>query len=160
MHYERMSRTVPILLATTLMAAPAWTAEDGDHFHHHHVSVVAGGAFRAEKPQSAAFLGAEYEYAFNRKLGLAVYYEETVGGFELQAIGALVVWHPAQGLKLAVGAAVERKLGDQKNKGLIRLQAAYDFHAGKVTFGPMLVWDLIEDETNVAYLGFGVGYGF
>ena len=43
---------------------------------------------------------------------------------------------------------------------LIRLQVAYDWHAGKVSYGPMAAWDLIEDQTNVVFVGFGVGFGF
>ena len=160
MHQTGFLKTLPILLAAVLLAVPARAADDGHDFHHHHVSVVGGGAFKAEKPKSSFFLGVEYEYLFNPKLGLAGYYEETTGDFDLQAIGALLMWHPTGGLKLGAGAAVERKFGERKNKALIRFQVAYDFHAGKVSYGPMAAWDLIEDQSNVVFVGFGVGFGF
>ena len=160
-------KALPVLLVAMSLAVPAPAEEDEHHDHHHHISVVGGGAFKAEKPKSAGFLGAEYEYKFNQKVGLAAYYEETFGDFNLQAIGGLFVWHPIPPLKLAAGAAVERKLvakdsshGKPHDKALIRFQVAYDFHAGNVTYGPLFAWDLIEDQSNVVYLGFGVGYGF
>jgi len=153
-------KTLPILLAVVLMSATGRAADDGHDFHHHHASVVGGGAFKAEKPKSSFFLGVEYEYLFNPKVGIAAYYEETTGDFDLQALGALLVWHPTGGLKLSAGAAVERKFGERKNKALIRFQVAYDFHAGKVSYGPMAAWDLIEDQSNVVFVGFGVGFGF
>ena len=70
----------------------------------------------------------------------------------------MFITHPTGGLKLAAGAAVERKFGERKNKALIRLQAAYDFHLGNATLGPMSAWDLIEDQSNVVYVGFGLGF--
>ena len=152
--------SIVILLAAVALSVPARAAEEGHHEHHHHVSVVGGAAFKTEKPKSSFFLGAEYEYKFNPKFGIGVYYEETLGDFDLQAFGGLLIWHPTSGLKLATGAAVERKFGERKNKALIRLQVAYDFHSGNVSYGPMFAWDLIEDQTNVIYLGFGVGFGF
>ncbi len=147
---------VAVLASLLLLPTPAAAADD----HHHHVSVVGGGAFKAEKPKSSFFLGAEYEYKFNSKVGLAAYYEETLGDFDLQAFGVMFLIHPTDSLKLGAGAAVERKFGERKNKALIRLQAAYDFHIGNTTLGPMFAWDLIEDQSNVVYVGFGLGYGF
>ena len=157
-----MTRTIfpALTLAILALANPLRAADAGHHDHHHHVAVAGGGAFKGEKPKSAWFLGLEYEYRFNPKFGIGVYYEETLGDFDLQAFGGLLIWHPTSGLKLATGAAVERKFGERKNKALIRLQVAYDFHSGNVSYGPMFAWDLIEDQTNVIYLGFGVGFEF
>ena len=160
MRRRRFSRWLPVLLGVLLVSGSAWAADDGHDFHHHHAAVVGGGAFKAEKPKSSFFLGVEYEYLFNPKVGIAAYYEETTGDFDLQALGALFVWHPTGGLKLSAGVAVERKFGDRKSKALIRFQVAYDFHAGKVSYGPMAAWDLIEDQSNVVFVGFGVGFGF
>ena len=152
-----------LLLASVLLAAatPAVAADGGHHDpHHHHLAVAGGVAHKAEKPKSAWFLGVDYEYRLNATVGLGAYYEETLGDFDLQALGVMLFVHPTDGLKLGVGAAVERKFGESKNKALIRLQVAYDFHAGSVTYGPMAAWDLIEDQSNVVYVGFGVGFGF
>ena len=133
---------------------------DGHAAHRHHLAAAGGAAFKAEKPKSAWFLGVDYEYRLNPSLGLGAYYEETLGDFDLQALGVMLFFHPTDSLKLGVGAAVERKFGERKNKALIRFQAAYDFHSGSVTYGPMAAWDLIEDQSNVVYVGFGVGFGF
>ena len=160
MRQTLLSNGLMALLAVLCLSVPAQAAEDGHDFHHHHIAGVGGGAFKNEAPKSSFFLGVEYEYRFNPTIGLAAYYEETTGDFDLQAFGALLVWHPTGGLKLAAGAAVERKFGETKSKALIRLQVAYDFHAGNVSYGPMAAWDLIEDQTNVVFVGFGVGFGF
>lgn len=152
-----------LLVALFVTLPPGLFADDEGHgggHHHHHVAVAGGGAFKGETPKSAFFLGVDYEYRINATLGLGGYYEETLGDFDLQAFGVLFFVHPTDGLKLAAGAAVERKFGEQKNKALIRLQVAYDFQAGDVSFGPVPAWDLIEDQSNVVYVGFGVGFGF
>lgn len=152
------------ILALVLAPGPAAADDDahagGHDPHHHHLAVAGGAAFKAEKPKSAWFLGVDYEYRFNPKIGLGGYYEETLGDFNLQALGIMLFFHPTESLKLAAGGGVERKLGGGHDKALIRFQVAYDFHAGQVTYGPMAAWDLIEDQSNVVYVGFGVGFGF
>ena len=155
------SAFAPLLaLAFLAIPAPVPAADDGHADHRHHLAVAGGVAYKAEKPKSAWFLGLDYEYRLNPTLGLGAYYEETLGDFDLQALGVMLFVHPTDGLKLGVGAAVERKFGENKRKALIRLKAAYDFHAGSVTWGPMAAWDLIEDQSNVVYVGIGIGFGF
>lgn len=153
------------LLALLLALAPTGALADDDAHgghddHRHHLAVALGGAFKNEAPKSALFVGVDYEYRINPTWGVGGYYEETIGDFDLQALGLLVYVHPTDGLKLAVGLAVERKFGTTKDKALVRLMAAYDWHVGQVTMGPMVAWDLIEDQTNVVYAGFGLGFGF
>ena len=88
------------------------------------------------------------------------YYEETFGDFNLQALGVLFMFHPKDGWKLGAGAAVERKLSGGKDKALVRFLAGYDFHVGKASLGPLVSYDLIEDNSDVFFIGVALGFGF
>jgi len=136
-------------------AAPA---QDGHAHSRHHIEATLGIAFN--DGETAKFSGLEYEYRFNRKLGAGAFVDSTFSGFELSAFGAVVNYHPSGPWKVIAGLGVESKIGDDKNKALYRVGAAYEFHIGNGTISPLIVYDFLEDSKDVLYVGCALGFGF
>ena len=151
----RVTAAFTILLA--LLGLPVNLPAAGAD-HPHHVALVAGLAENSSK--TAKFLGVEYEYRLNDSWGVGGYYEQTFDGFELEAMGLIGTYHPSGGWKIMGGAGVEGKFGSTKNKRLLRLAVAHDFYVGTASVAPLFAIDWIEDNSNVIYLGVGIGFGF
>jgi hypothetical protein len=146
------------LLIAQLLSAEIALGSDEHEWHPHHVSVPFGAVFKSS--EIATFSGLEYEYRINDHIGMGGFYEEVFGQIDLQAFGLLFNYHPDNSWKLSGGPAVERKLGSSENKFLVKLAVGYDFHAGNWSFGPTAAVDFVEDNHQVGYLGWTIGYGF
>ena len=153
-----------VLVLALLTAIPARAADSGatEHAGHHdsrhHVETVLGLAWNDGK--NAGSIGIEYEYRFTKKYGVAVFLDTTYRGFDLEALGALFTAHPSKGWKAFAGLGSERKLDEGKDKALARLGAAYAFHVGNGSIGPVVAYDFLEDSSDVVYLGVAIGFGF
>ena len=143
------------MLSLLQLSLPASAAEEA---HPHHVAVAAGGAWNDNK--TAGYIGADYVYRFKNNFGAAVFIERVSGDFELLAYGVSGGYFFENGLKIATGLGVEKKLQKDKTLGLIHLTAGYDWHINNWSVGPVATYDFIEDNSNTLYLGFALGYGF
>ena len=105
-------------------------------------------------------MGIEYEYRLSKLAGVGAFADTTFGGFDQAALGAVANFHPRGRWKLLTGLGVERKIGGDKNKALLRIGAAYEFHVGNGTIAPVIVYDFLEDAKDVRYAGVAIGFAF
>ena len=151
-------KTVCLLL---LLGQHCWLTQDvlaAGADHRHHIALVGG--FAENDSKSAKFTGVEYEYRIADRWGIGGYYEFTFDGFDLEAIGLIGTYRPSGAWKIMGGGGVERKLGTNKDKRLLRLGVGYDFHVGDSSLTPVLAVDWVEDNSYVLYLGVAIGFGF
>ena len=125
---------------------------------HHHIEATFGAAFHDGK--TATFTGFEYEYRVGPLFGVGGFIDTTFSGFDLAAIGAVANFHPTDRWKVLAGLGVERKIGGDKDKALLRVGAAYEFHVGNGTIAPVIVYDFLEDTKDVLYAGVAIGFSF
>jgi hypothetical protein len=148
-----------LLLAASSSTHGAQDSGETGHEHsRHHVEATFGAAFYDGK--EGLFTGFEYEYRFGNRFGVGAFIDTTFSGFDLAAVGAVANYHPAGGWKIVGGLGVEQKIGYDRNKLLLRVGGAYEFHVGNGTIAPMVAYDFIEDEKDVIYAGFALGFGF
>jgi uncharacterized protein YhjY with autotransporter beta-barrel domain len=158
--HKRHSLLTALLILISLQLlfpAPVVAAEAHD-WHQHHVSALFGAARKSSKTQP--FVGLDYEYRYNDHFGFGAYYEEVWDNIDLQAFGFLLTYHPDNHWKIFGGPAVERKLDSEESKLLMKVAVGYDFHVGDWSHGPVVAVDFVEDNHQVGYLGWTVGYGF
>jgi len=153
----KINRLALLALIVGAWSAPSTFAAEGGA-HPHHVAVVAGAA-RHNGKNSFAW-GADYSYTFDNDVFLQGFYEQVRGDFNINAYGALVGKKFGHGWQAGIGAGIETKLKDGKNLALVRTMIGYDWHFGNWSFGPGVVYDIIEDESDTVYLGVAFGYGF
>ena len=145
-----------IVVFLTSPVAPV-SAEDQER-HRHHIGVAGGATFHGS--ESAAYLGFDYVYTFDNGYAAAVFVEQVRGDFDLAAYGLSFGKFFSNGWKVATGPGIETKLKEEKNLFLWHFTAGYDWRFGRWTVGPVASYDYIEDASNTAYFGLGVGYGF
>jgi hypothetical protein len=131
---------------------------DGHAIPGHHIETSGGVAYHDGK--SGAYTGIEYEYRFSQLVGVGAFADTTFGGFDLAAFGAVANFHPQGGWKLLAGLGLERKIGGDKDKALLRVGAAYEFHVGNGTIAPVIAYDVLEDTKDVLYAGVAIGFAF
>jgi len=148
-----ISTLIGLLLELSAVAAIA-----ADDHHPHHAAVATGAAWHGN--ESSSFIGVDYVYSFSSGITAGAFYEEVRGDFDLQAWGVLVGTSFDNGFKISAGPGAEYKLKKKKTLLLFRTTAGYDWHFGSWSLGPVVSYDLIEDESNTLYLGVAVGYGF
>lgn len=132
-------------------------AEGGAH-HPHHVAAAVGVA--RHKNKNSEFWGVDYAYTFQNRVFLQGFYEQVRGEFNISAFGVQIGRRFGHGGRAAIGPGFETKLKSGKELALLRVTFGYDWHSGSWSYGPVLSYDLIEDESDAGYLGFAVGYGF
>lgn len=147
-----------IVAASVMIVLPTAGALAAEGAHPHHVAVAFGASRHDGK--NSEFWGVDYSYTFQNNVYLLGFYEQVRGDFNISAVGVQVGKKFGHGFKIAIGPGVENKLKKNKNLALIRTTVGYDWHKGNWSFGPALSYDLIEDASNTAYVGFAVGFGF
>ncbi len=140
-----------------------------DHFHANHVGVMVGGMTPlAETSRTSFALGADYERRINPTWGAGVGVDFTFGDHKRTALAAgAVTFRATPALKLGTGPGFEvvekdTSSGGTKNKVYFvwGFMAAYEFHVGSFSVGPLLYLDFVgETKTNVTY-GIALGTGF
>ena len=132
-------------------------AEDGHH-HRNHAAVAGGMSWHGSK--NSGYIGLDYVRRLNDRWGVGAFYEEVSGDFNLQVWGVAGKRFFDNGLKLGLGAGVERKLEKDHILALVRVDAGYDWHFGNWSIGPTGVIDFIEDGNTTYYLGAALGIGW
>lgn len=161
-----------VLGAALLLQAPSVLAqEQDDHhdFHHHHVAVVVGGMTPlSETSETSLALGADYTYSFDEHWGAGIGADLTFGDHKRAALFAGGAHYTLPiGLKLGTGPGMEivekdKPDGGTKNSSYFVwwVGAAYEFHVGSLSIGPILFLDFVgETKTNLTY-GVTIGTGF
>ncbi len=134
------------------------STDEGHAVPGHHIETSGGVAYHDGK--TGAYTGIEYEYRFSQLVGVGAFADTTFGGFDLAAFGAVANFHPRGSWKLLAGLGVERKIGGDKDKALLRVGAAYEFHVGNGTIAPVIAYDFLEDTKDVLYAGVAIGFAF
>ena len=154
-----------------LQAAPVHAQEQDDHheFHHHHVAVMGGGMTPlTETSETSWAFGADYTYRFDEQWGAGIGVDLTFGDHKRAALLAGGAHYTLPfGLKLGTGPGMEivekdKPDGGTKNSSYFVwwIGAAYEFHVGSLSIGPILFLDFVgETKTNLTY-GVTVGTGF
>jgi hypothetical protein len=156
-----------IAVTVFLVIAPAISAEEShegaDAFHRHHVGLIAGGTFD-EHDRTGPAIGVDYEYRFNRRLGLGGLLEYAGGDFEHVLLGIPIFFHPNEHWLLALAPATEvhkdEKHDERKRDWVVRASVAYQFHFGDgYSVSPVFSADFSEHETlYVAGLALAFGW--
>ncbi len=152
------------------LSATAQEHEEGHHdFHHHHLAVVAGGMTPLSETSETSFaVGADYSYSFDGHWGAGIGADFTFGDHKRAALLAGGVHYALpSGLKLGTGPGMEIVEKDQPDGGTKNsnyfvwwIGAAYEFHVGSLSIGPILFLDFVgETKTNLTY-GVTLGTGF
>lgn len=134
------------------------SARSAEEYLPHHITVTTGYSWHGD--EESVYTGVDYIYSFRNNVTLAAFVEDVRGDFDLQAVGLLVgkKWH--NGFQISIGPGVEYKIEKDKYLMLLRATAAYQWHFGSWSAGPVVSYDTIEDASNTTYVGVGVGYGF
>ena len=154
--------SVLALVLLWCVGSVAFAGDDSvDHDHAipgHHIETVGGVAYNDGK--TGAYTGVEYEYRFSQLVGVGAFADTTFDGFDLAAFGAVANFHPRGNWKVVTGLGLERKIGGDKDKALVRVGAAYEFHVGNGIIAPVIAYDFLEDTKDVLYVGVGIGFAF
>jgi hypothetical protein len=141
--------------------------EEGTHeFHRHHMALLVGNTHSDKSDYGPAF-GLDYEYRFNKWLGIGGLIEYAGGDFDHLLLVAPLYIHPYKGwlLNVAPGTDIHKEHEDhgkeEKTRDwIVRTGVAYQFPIGdSYTIAPEFNVDFSEHETTLAYgLAFGVGF--
>lgn len=150
----------PVLFAGLFLIAamgPVQAAGDDWSHHRHHLALILGASFKSSK--DAFTYGIDYTYRVNYRWEIGGWYEQSSGDFELESFGVVANPRLGKNTPLILGLGVERELFG-KDKALFRLGISYQFHPGSMTIAPSAWVDLIEDESEIWFVGVTVGTGF
>ncbi len=137
-------------------------AAHGEHdFHRHHIGLIIGGASTAEESRgdtTGFTAGLDYEYRFNRWVGVGPVAEVATGDLREAAFVGTFFFHPWRGLLFAVGPGVE--ISSHGNEYLTRLALGYQFPIGsRFTIAPDFSVDIVNREAVFVYgVAFGIGF--
>jgi hypothetical protein len=153
-----MRKSVRAIACTlvSLVAGVAHASEQVEHPHH----LAFGVGLARHIGDNSEFWGIDYSYTFGNELYVLGFYEQVRGDFNVSAAGVQLGKHFGTGWKIAVGPGVETKLKSGKELLLFRSTIGYEWHHERVSFGPTITYDAIEDLSDVVYAGFSFGLGF
>jgi hypothetical protein len=141
--------------------------KEGLHeFHRHHVALLLGNT-QSEDSSNGPSIGVDYEYRFNKWLGIGGLAEYAGGDFDHLLLIVPLYIHPYKGwlFNVAMGMEVHKDHEDheedkKKRDWIVRTGVAYQFPIGtRYTIAPEFNLDFSEHETTIAY-GFAFGIGF
>lgn len=128
--------------------------------HPHHISIF-GGYSSDFKKDNGFKLGLEYEYRLSRLFGIGGMLDFTGADFEIFAISAGADIYPVKDVPLFLGAGFGAKNEKaDKWKPFFRTIAGYNFHVGKFSLGPVVMYDIYNARKNVISFGVAFGLGF
>jgi len=161
-------------LALPFSASAQATPEDhASELHHNHASFFIGattptGAKHVFSNSATWFtVGFDYEYRFNKPLGISFFTEYLFAVHEEFLFGLPVFVHPWRGLKLNAGPlmalvheaeSVEAPVKWHSKYGF-RLEAGYDLHIDHYTITPIINYDRVDGHGEMNY-GIAIGVGF
>ena len=160
-----------IVIFFTVVFTPLADAEEAhekhaNEFHRHHLSLIVGNT-QNDGNQSGLLVGVDYEYRFNRWIGLGGLAEYAGGDFDHFLLAVPLFIHPYKNWLLSVtgGAEVHKEHNDheedkQRREWIVRTSVAYQFPiADKWTIAPEFSVDFSENETLFVF-GIVIGVGF
>lgn len=169
--------TVLFLAGTTAKAQHTQGPEHETHETHghhtkHHIALFNGITSNLDHETSDYTFGVDYEYRINPLIATTVLAEYIAAESEEVIVGAGVAFHPYRGLKLVAAPMLifaeehaaehlsTQEGSDQKKEGTFafRAGAAYEFHFGRFSVGPVVNYDM--GQTNAFSYGIAAGIGF
>jgi hypothetical protein len=150
-----------ILISLVCLIYTSSMMADGDPTEHpHHISIF-GGYSSDFKNDNGFKLGLEYEYRLSHLFGIGGMLDFTGADFEIFAISAGADVFPIKDVSffLGVAAGAKNEKAD-KWKPFFRTVTGYDFHVGKFSLGPVVMYDVYNARKNVISFGLGFGIGF
>jgi len=167
---------IAIVIIVTLSLSPMAMAdaaheksahEGGAHeFHRHHMALLLGNT-QSEETSNGPSIGVDYEYRFNKYLGIGGLVEWAGGDFDHLLLIVPLYIHPYKGwlFNVSLGSEIQKEHEeheeDKKTRDWIfRTGVAYQFPVGeRYTIGPEFNVDISEHETTIAYgIAFGIGF--
>lgn len=150
------------LIALTVLASSLAAAEFEDVQFEHHAFGVVFGATRVNG-ESEGTAGFDYEYKFNRYVGLGGVYEYTERAYNRDGMSSYLASayvHPYAQWRLGIGAGQSKIHGARGDSdSLTRFSVAYDFQAGIFQLSPTLSLNRVDGE-SMEVLGVIIGGRF
>jgi len=147
---------IQIILTTVLLcSAQDKAALSKHHKDHYHLSMFAG--YSTDMAGHSGYkLGLDYEYRLNKNLGIGGTFDFTGKDFRIFSLSFGLSTYPFNyPLILSFGVGAKNK--DNKWKPFLRGIIAYDFHFGKISLGPVVMYDIYFSSNDI--LSPGIGFG-
>lgn len=146
--------------------------ESSSHIHKHHIGVFNGATTNTSHNITSYTIGGDYEFRFNKKIGLTALGEYVGGDANEIVLGIGAMYHLPVGIKFTLApmvivtkedhSEVHQTLAseseDRERTFAIRIGVAYDFYLGDFTVGPVFNADL--GDASAFNYGIAIGYGF
>jgi len=169
-----------VLIALSWFVLPlASSAQATTDVHHaagisrHHASFFIGattptGAEHVFSNSATWFtVGLDYEYRFNKPLGISIFAEYLFAAHEEFLFGLPVFVHPWRGLKLNAGPLLARVHESKSAEAPVewhskygfRLEVGYDLYMGHYSITPIINYDRVDGHGELNY-GIAIGASF
>ena len=149
-----------ILLFTflgTIYAQEEEKTKPKHHEDHYHLSAFAGFTTNYKGKQGYK-LGIEYEWRFKDWMGLGGTFDFTGNDFNIFAFSVGATFYPFK-IPLVTAVGVGLKNYDKSSwKDFYRAMVAYDFHLGKISLSPLIMYDLFPNRKDIMSYGVAVGF--
>ena len=159
--------TILLTVAFSSVAVADEAHEEAAHeFHRHHMALILGNT-QNDGSENGLSVGLDYEYRFNKWLGLGGLAEYAGGDFKHLLLFVPLYIHPYKNWLFVVAGGTEvhkehEGHGEDKRTRdwVVRTGVAYQFPFGeRYTIGPEFSVDFSEHETLFVY-GIAIGLGF
>jgi hypothetical protein len=151
-------RILNILLLVLLTASILQAQDKKKPKHledHYHLSLFAG--FSTDLKGNAGYkLGIEYEYRLNKRMGVGGTFDFTGKDFKIFSFSVGADFYLFK-FPLILGAGLGAKNQGSKWKPFVRGIAVYDFHIGKISLGPIVMYDIYFDNKDIISPGITFG---
>ncbi|MCK4922553.1 MAG: hypothetical protein KAS71_15980 [Bacteroidales bacterium] len=143
-------------------------SHSGGHAHKNHMAVFTGATNNITHHSTGFTIGIDYEYRISNLIGLGLGGEYiSIGSGEI--LGSIPIFiHPMNNMKIVTAPLVifaEEHHDDEHHESTgkeasfaFRIGGGYDFHLGKVVFGPTVNFDIGSSKALV--FGLSIGFGF
>ena len=159
--------TILFTVAISPVAGAGEVHDEGSHeFHRHHMALLLGNT-QSEETSNGPSIGVDYEYRYNKYLGIGGLVEWAGGDFDHLLLIVPLYIHPHKGwlFSVSLGSEIHKEHeGHEEDKKtrdwIFRTGVAYQFPVGeRYTIGPEFNVDFSEHETTIAYgIAFGIGF--
>ena len=153
-----------LVLFNLLLLLPFYSKAQEDHSlkpkhheDHYHLSAFAGFTTNYKGKQGYK-LGIEYEWRFKDWMGLGGTFDFTGNDFNIFAFSVGATFYPFK-IPLVTAVGVGLKNYDKSSwKDFYRAMVAYDFHLGKISLSPLIMYDLFPNRKDIMSYGVAVGF--